>query len=125
MPPHRVERVTEELRTNLSEILQFEMKDPRIPTILTITRVDLSRDLRNATVFFSQLKDDDDSLARTQEALTGAAGFLQSELARRMRLQFQPRLVFRADHGQRNYFAVDRALKAAKEPPKKPDGPKE
>jgi ribosome-binding factor A len=72
-----------------------DLKDPRIGFI-TVTGVDTSPDLRNAIVFFSVLGTQEEQ-ASTIEALDSAAPHVQSELGRRIRLKYTPKLRFRVD----------------------------
>ena len=91
----RERRVAEELRRILSDLVRRELKDPRVPD-LTITEVEVSRDLSHATVFYTTLDPDADRTA-VEQGLQRAAGFLRSKLARRMSTRTVPKLNFRYD----------------------------
>lgn len=93
----RSDRVAESLRAELAEIIQREVRDPRV-SLVTVSRVDLSGDLRHAVVGISALGDDD-TRAGAVEALEHASGFVRSQLARRLRMRAIPELVFRLDRG--------------------------
>ncbi len=105
----RAERVAEELRAEISEILQNRMNDPRLG-MLAVTRVDVSRDLAYARVHVSVLGDE-----KTQEAslrvLSGAGSFVRRELGRRLHLRRVPELAFRADPGIRYSVRFQEILK--------------
>ncbi|MHB8172997.1 MAG: 30S ribosome-binding factor RbfA [Nitrospirota bacterium] len=91
----RADRVSEQIRAELSDILLRKTKDPRIGFV-TITRVKLSDDLQNARVFVSIIGDE----ARKKEALKGlksGAHFMRSELGHRLRLRTAPELFFQLD----------------------------
>lgn len=90
----RIDRVAAQLEKELSLIITQEMKDHRLGMI-TITRVALAPDLKEATVLFSSLGDKQQGLAILQRA----KGFIRSHLARRMRLRFIPDLHFKIDDG--------------------------
>jgi len=82
---------TEVLRT-LSQLLRFETKDPRLQGI-SLTGVDLSRDLGVARVYFSTL-DPDNNVAPIEEGLSRASGFLRSRLGRELKIRHVPELRF-------------------------------
>ncbi len=73
-----------------------ELKDPRVGMI-TLTGVDITADYAHATVHFTLLPDDADSVARTLEGLRASAGFLRSQLGRRVRIHTTPELHFSHD----------------------------
>lgn len=93
----RTERVNELLRAELSELIQREVKDPRVGRgLLSITEVQVSPDLRRATVYVSHLG----SEGEREDALKGlqnSAHFLHRELMHRVTLRNVPELVFRFD----------------------------
>lgn len=91
----RVQRVAEQIRAELSQILRDDVRDPRI-RLMTITRVKLAVDLGAATIFYSPLGEDPDEARREQlaEAMTSVSGFLRRELSRRMKLRHTPVLRF-------------------------------
>lgn len=93
----RTERVNELLRAELSELIQREVKDPRVSRgLLSLTEVQVSPDLRHATVYVSHLGTDDER----RDALSGlqhSAHFLHRELMRRLSMRNVPELVFKFD----------------------------
>ncbi|MDR7520872.1 MAG: 30S ribosome-binding factor RbfA [Armatimonadota bacterium] len=95
MPPTRAERLAEVIRTEASEIIQRELKDPRIGFV-SITDVVVSADLRHAKIFVSVLGDD---LAkqRSMEGLERARGHIRSALGARLQVRFVPEILFRLD----------------------------
>lgn len=96
MSGHRQERVAEAIREVLSELVLRELKDPRVQGV-TITRVDVSPDLRNARVYFSTVGSEQDHNRATQ-GLIRSAGFLRSHLTRELQLRYAPELRFVFDH---------------------------
>jgi ribosome-binding factor A len=88
----RTLRVNEVVREVLAEQL-LQLSDPRLE-LVTITGVDVSPDLRNAVVFYSQLGVEDEE---TADALAAAAPVLKAALGRDVRLKYLPRLAFRED----------------------------
>ena len=88
----RIERVVAQLEKELSYIVTQEIKDPRLG-LITITRLVLTPDLKEATVFFSTLGEKQQAL----ETLQRAKGFIRTSLARRIRIRHIPVLDFRID----------------------------
>jgi ribosome-binding factor A len=91
----RVHRVGEQIKKELSLLLQNEFKDPRLGFI-TVTGVDVTNDLSQATVYLSVLGSDEQK-AESLGALARGKGFLRSELGRRIRLRHVPELIFKFD----------------------------
>lgn len=91
----RVGRVGEQIKKELSVILQNEFKDPRLGFV-TITGVDVTNDLSQAKVYLSVLGDDAQK-EETIRALGKGNGFLRGELGRRVRLRHTPELIFKFD----------------------------
>ena len=93
----RTERVNVLLRQTLSEIIARDMKDPRLGPIITIIRVDVSRDLRRAKVYTSILGSPEEGKA-VLETLNGASGFLRRELIAHLSLRTIPHMSFIYDN---------------------------
>lgn len=92
----RTERINDQLREEISELLRHEVRDPRVGGLVSITEVHVSPDLRNAKVYVSVLGTDDEK-SSTLEALSAASRFLQRELGKRLTIRRTPRLAFVAD----------------------------
>lgn len=95
--PHRVERVSDEIRRRLTDLISTEMKDPRVSFMSSITRVQMSPDLRYAKVYVSVMGTPDEQ-QESIAALRHAAGFLRHELGADLRLRHTPELHFVLDH---------------------------
>lgn len=91
----RTRRVGEQIQRELAQLVQQEIKDPRVGMV-TISAVKLSRDMSHAKVFFTVL-DDEHPVADTLKILEGASGFLRHELAKRMQLRIVPQIQFKHD----------------------------
>ena len=91
----RVGRVGEQIKKELSQMLQTEIKDPRIGFV-TITGVEVTNDLSIAKVYLSVMGDEQEK-EETLQALAKATGFIRSELGRRIRLRKTPELLFALD----------------------------
>jgi ribosome-binding factor A len=92
----RILRINELLRDELALLLRQETDDPELQTLISITEVDTSPDLRFARVFFSTLGDDEHT-ARVWKHLRKAARFFRRELAQRLDLRHTPELEFELD----------------------------
>ncbi|KPJ50907.1 hypothetical protein AMJ40_01560 [candidate division TA06 bacterium DG_26] len=92
MPFRRRVRVGDLLQREISQIIERELKDPRIG-FLTITKVDLSVDLRSARVYYSVLGNEDEK-GRSAEGLRSAKGFIKKLLGQRTRLKYLPDIEF-------------------------------
>ena len=94
MANFRIDRISEEVRHALDAIIR-EMNDPRISGTYTVTRADVTRDLRYAKVYVSIMEDEkaDDMM----KALKKAAGFIRRELGYRAQLRYTPELIFVRD----------------------------
>ena len=92
----RTERLNDLLREEISEVLQRQVRDPRLGGLLSITRVDISPDMRYAKVFVSVLGGDEDR-DKALESLARAQGFFRRELAHRLNLRRTPLLSFHRD----------------------------
>ena len=95
MASRRVERVSDLIKQQVSNIISNDLKDPRVGFV-TVTSVDLSRDLRHAKVYISVMGSDEDR-ERTMEALNRASGFMRTSLGNRIRIRHIPELLFRYD----------------------------
>ncbi len=110
----RVARVAEALQEAVAELVQRELKDPRVGMV-TITRATVSPDLRQATVFFSRLGDDE-VRRKSLEGLRSAAGFMRSQVARRLQLRVAPELHFELDDNIEYAARMSKLLRENKPP---------
>ncbi|MBP6344318.1 30S ribosome-binding factor RbfA [Neisseriaceae bacterium CLB008] len=97
MPKHsrgyaRVDRVKEQILRELAELIRTGLKDPRAASFITLNEVEVTRDYSHAKVFYTIF--DEDKREVTQEALEHAAGYLRSELAKRLTVFNTPQLHF-------------------------------
>jgi len=93
---HRIERVNNLIRQEISELLQRQVKDPRLGTFVAVTEVVTSPDLRHAKVFVSYISSKEEK-QETLSALAGASRFFRKELAKNLRLRRIPELSFHWD----------------------------
>lgn len=112
----RPQRVSQELQKEIAIILQREIKDPRLGMMVTVSGVDVSRDLAYAKVFVTFLEDkDEDAIKAALHVLSEAAGYIRSLLGKAMRLRIVPELTFFYDNslieGMRMSTLVTNAVK--------------
>ena len=89
----RTRRIAQQLQQELAQVLQRDMKDPRIGFV-TVNDVDVSRDLSYAKVFVTFFEEDEKLVQEKVEALDAAAGYIRSLVAGRMKLRVMPELRF-------------------------------
>jgi ribosome-binding factor A len=118
MPPdhRRSERVAEGIRAEVATFLAEDAKDPRIVGLVTVTGVDVTRDLRHAKVFVSIMGSDTERQA-TLEGLDSAASHLRSRVGRALRLRVAPEITFRYDESVARAAKIEALLAELREPP--------
>ncbi len=93
----RTERISEEIKREMSSIIRNELKDPRVPEMVSITGVNVTKDLRYARIYISVLGSEEEK----ENAILGlrsAAGFIRREISQRLRLRYTPELLFELDN---------------------------
>jgi ribosome-binding factor A len=109
MHGRRIDRIEEQLRAELSEIIEREVQDPRIG-LVTVTRVKVSPDLRHARVFVTVLGSDEDK-KKTIEGLRSAASYTRRSLGQRLRhLKRIPDLTFGYDEEVEKGIRIEELL---------------
>lgn len=108
MALHRTQRLGEEIKKELSDIVQNHVRDPRIGFV-SFTDVEVTRDLRHAKVFFSVLGNDEVRQS-TFQGLEKAKGFIRSEMASRIKLRYMPELSFNYDNSLNNGENISRII---------------
>ncbi len=106
----RSQRMAEQIRRDLAEIVRDELKDPRMG-FLSFSAVKLSRDLGNAVIYCSVIEED--KQVETLETLNRATGFLRSKLASRMRSRTVPILKFINDESMIRGAAMETLIRKA------------
>ncbi len=110
----RPERVAEQIRMDVAEILQKDMKDPRLQ-LITCTRVDLTGDLRYAKLYVSVLAEGTER-EQTMKALEGATGFIRRRLTERLGLRVSPEIRFIFDPSVEYGIRLEELIEKTKEP---------
>ena len=108
-------RVNEAVREVLSTAISNDLKDPRVGFV-TVTAVDTSPDLRHAHVYVSVLGDEHAARASRSPGLESSRGYLQSRVARELRLKHTPQLDFRYDDSTERGLRISELLRRTEEP---------
>lgn len=110
----RTDRVGQQYQREIAMILQREIKDPRV-SMVTVSDIEVSRDLAYAKVFVTFFNDDDEYIKTALKVLNDAAGFIRSLLGKRVRARIMPELRFVYDpslnEGIRMSRLVDEAIR--------------
>lgn len=96
MAVHRKDKMGEEIKRELAVLIRDSIKDPRVDGLVSVTHVEVSKDIRHATIFISTLGDEE-AQKNTLAGLKQAAGFLRSSLASRLNARYTPELAFKLD----------------------------
>lgn len=105
----RLGRIDEEYRKELSQIIGYELKDPSITGLISVTKVKVTSDLKFAKVYVSILNSK--NIKGTLAGLKKSAGFIRTELARRVNLRNTPELIFELDDSLEYGAKIDSILK--------------
>ena len=106
---NRIERINEEYRKELSQIIGYELKNTNITGMISVTKVKVTTDLKYAKIYVSILNSK--SIKNTMEALKKSSGFIRSELAKRINLRNTPELQFEIDDSIEYGAKIDSILK--------------
>ena len=105
----RMDRINQQVKREISKIIQLELSDPRLEFV-SITNVDVSKDLRNARVYFSVLGDDSKKEG-AGKGLNGAGGTIRGFLSKRLNMRCTPELRFYQDKSIEYSSFVEETLK--------------
>ncbi|MGN0794904.1 MAG: 30S ribosome-binding factor RbfA [Aristaeellaceae bacterium] len=95
MSYNRIDRISEEVRREVDRIIREELSDPRIGGTFSVTRAEVTRDLRHAKIFVSVLEDD--RREGLMKALKNAAGYIRRALGQNIIIRYSPELTFVSD----------------------------
>ena len=109
MAGNRIDKISEEVKREVSRIIQTDVKDPRLPMMVSVTGAKVTKDLKYATIYVSVLGDD------TQKenailALKSASGFIRHELGQNVQLRALPELVFKLDDSIEHGFYISKLI---------------
>ena len=95
MSYQRIDRISEEVRREVDAVIREELHDPRVSGTYSITRAEVTGDLRYAKIYVSVLEDE--RREGLMEALKNARGYIRHSLGRRMIIRYTPELIFVSD----------------------------
>ena len=105
----RLGRVNEELMKALSQIITYELKNPDVTGMISVTKVKVTSDLKYAKVYVSIFNSK--NIKDTMEGLKKSSGFIRTELAKRINLRNTPELIFEIDDSMEYGAKIDSILK--------------
>lgn len=106
---NRFERINEELKKEISHIINYDLKNPNVTGMISVTRVNITPDLKYAKVYVSILNS-----KNTKETLAGlkkSSGFIRSEIAKSINLRITPEIIFELDDSIEYGAKIDSILK--------------
>ncbi len=111
MSSRRIERLSESIKQEVSKIILYELKDPRI-SFITVTKAEMSSDLRRAKVYISIIGDAL-SQRKTLQGLEHAKGFIQGEVGARLQIRYTPILTFCLDESVKKSMHISKLIDEA------------
>lgn len=108
----RLGRINEELKKEISNIISFELKDPNITGLISVTKVKVTPDLKYAKVYVSMLNTK--SQENTLKGLKDSSGFIRTQLAKTINLRITPQLTFEVDDSIEYGMKIDSIIKELK-----------
>ena len=103
---HRIARVNEEIRKELAKLLPT-VKDPRVPSFISVTEVQTTPDLKQAKVFVSVMTGEEKEVLK---GLKSSAGYLRGALAKSLKLRYTPELFFTMDTSIKEGLKINQIL---------------
>lgn len=108
----RLNRINEELKKELSQVISYELKNPNVTGMVSVTKVKITPDFKYAKVYVSILNSKD--VQKTMEGLKESAGFMRTKLAKTVNLRITPELTFELDDSLEYGERIDSILKGLK-----------
>ncbi|MDF2672000.1 MAG: rbfA [Clostridiales bacterium] len=113
MSVDRLSKLSEQIKKEISNIIQTEIKDPRVPILTSIVHVDVTKDLRYAKVFISVFGEEEKKV-KCIEGLKSASGYIRKEVGSRMNIRYIPELIFEIDRSIEYGMHIDKVIKEMK-----------
>lgn len=108
MASNRIRRISEEVKKAISVMLINGIKDPRITSMISVTDVEVTNDLRYAFVYISILGGDKEE---SLEGLNSARGYIRREVGRQVKLRYAPEIIFKIDDSIERGMYMDELIK--------------
>ena len=109
MTGNRILRINSLLKEVLSDVITRQIKDPRMGKLVTVTGVEISKDLRHARVHISVIGTPEEKNS-TIEALQSASGFISIQASKEVQLRYFPELTFKLDTSAEQFARIDTLL---------------
>ena len=109
----RLNRINEELKKEISNVLTFELKNPNVTGLISVTKAKITPDFKYAKIYVSILNSK--NLEKTMQGLKDSAGFIRSQVAKTINLRITPELVFELDDSMEYGMRIDNILKEINE----------
>ena len=109
MPINRTDRLNSLLKEVISEIIRKEVKNPHVAVLITVTRVEISKDLRHAKVYVSVIGTEQDKV-ESIAALNSAAGFIAVQSSQTVVMRYFPELRFILDDSVDKHMRIEELL---------------
>jgi ribosome-binding factor A len=111
----RSSRISEEIKKEISDIIRNELKDPRIPSMVSLTNVKVTRDMRHAKIYVSIFGSDEER-NNAIKALKKAVGFIRREVGHRIKIRYTPEMEFLLDNSiEEGFYLTNLIDKTVKE----------
>ena len=105
----RLNRINEQLKKELSQVINYELKNSNVTGMITVTKVKITPDFKYAKVYVSILNSK--NINKTLEGLKDSAGFIRSRIAKTINLRITPELVFEIDDSLEYGERIDTIIK--------------
>lgn len=109
----RLNRINEELKREISNIFTFELKNSNVTGMLSVTKAKITPDFKYAKIYVSIINSK--NVEKTMQGLKDSAGFIRSQIAKKINLRITPELVFELDDSYEQGMRIDNILKGLKE----------
>ena len=106
---NRFNRIDEELKREISQIINYELKNPNVTGLISVTKAHVTKDLKYAKVYVSILNSK--NIKETLAGLKKSSGYIRSEIAKRINLRVTPELIFELDDSIEYGAKIDTILK--------------
>lgn len=110
MSANRIVRISEEIKREVSDIIQNDLKDPRITGLISVTKAAVTNDMRYAKIFISIMANAEEQKSILQ-GLKNASGFIRKELGQRINIRYTPEIIFELDDSIEYGIKISNILK--------------
>ena len=109
---NRLNRINEELKKEISNVISFELKNPNVTGLISVTKAKITPDLKYAKIYVSILNSK--NIKKTMEGLKESAGIIRSQVAKTINLRITPELIFEIDDSLEYGEKIEKILKELK-----------